>query len=617
MLAALGLWRGRDGLERSALAFAIGFGVLGWVFFWLGTANAFSASMAWTVCLVLSLGLALLRLPSSKPATERPLGWLERILLALLVIAFFADGLEALAPPVEADTLAYHFDLPRRFVEAGKLFFVPRALDGAIPLLVQQTYTAALLLSGGEELALTLWTFLSGWGATVLLFALARRWLDLSWALAVALLFQTLPAMLYGAGSGSIEARMAMFVLIAVVGLCEFRKSGSMATIVLIGLGAGFYAASKYTGLLFVAAAGLTLLMFSGRAWLRNGLLCAAVVFFIGGQWYGWNGLHTGDPVFPILFDALGLPGGPYWDADYAADMKAYLAARHQQISWWERWLAYPVVATLHPASAMEAGRVGLGPFFLMIAPFSLFGVWLFRDRVRQSLLFPGAVCLAIFYVLWLKFGGIPKVRHLLPVLPVLLLLLSVSARRACEIRPGFSRPAGAAFMLAIVLNFTALGFFVRPFARYAFSDQTRAAFLAQQINGYEAVEWLNRQSDVGKVVAMNRHYLYYIEPPAFFAFPRFQKIFETRAGSVHAASFFWQLSENGITHILTDRPVSSSRGEASVDTALDVLAAADCLDPIRQFDAPWHTSRTLPSRMKNQLSLEVWRVKGTGCSIK
>ena len=138
ILAALKLWRGREALERGALAFGIGFGVLGWVFFWLGAAKALSVPMAWVVCLVLSLGLLLFRLPGAERATGDTFGWPERILLTLLAVAFFADGLEALAPPVEADSLAYHFELPRRFVEAGELFFVPRALSGAIPLLAAE-----------------------------------------------------------------------------------------------------------------------------------------------------------------------------------------------------------------------------------------------------------------------------------------------------------------------------------------------------------------------------------------------------------------------------------------------------------------------------------------------
>ena len=616
VLAASGLWRGRDVLERSALAFAIGFGALGWVFFWLGSAKAFSMPVAWAVCLVMALGLVLFRLPGSEPLAQKALGWPERVLLILLALAFLADGLEALAPPVEADSLAYHFDLPRRFVEAGELFFVPRALDGAIPLLVQMTYVAAISLSGGEEIALTSWAYLSGWGASLLLFAFARRWLELPWSLAIALLFQTLPAMLYGAGSGSIEARMAMFVLISIVGLCEVRKTGSIGAVVLIGLGAGLYAASKYTGLLFIAASGSALLLFSGRAWLRNGLICGAVVMLVGGQWYGWNVLHTGDPVFPVLFDALNLPDGLYWNADYAADMKAYLAVRHQQISWWERWLAYPVAATLFPSLAMEAGRVGLGPFFLIIAPFSLFGVWRFRDRARQGLLFPVAICLALFFVLWLKIGGIPKVRHLLPVLPVLLLLLAVSAKRTCEAWPSLTRPVAVAFLLSIALNFVALGFFTRPYVQFVFSNQSREAFLADQINGYEAVSWLNRQPGVENILVMNRHYHFYLARPAFFAFPGTQKIFETRAGRVDAEVFSKQLYDNAITHLLTDRPVSASRGEASIDSALDVLEAAGCVVPIRKFDVPWHSSRTLPNRKEYRLRLEVWRVKGQRCSL-
>ena len=616
ILAALGLWRGRETLERSALAFAIGFGVLGWMFFWLGVANALSMPVAWVVCLLLSLGLALFRLPGSEPAAESPLGWPERILLTLLAIAFFADGLEALAPPVEADSLAYHFELPRRFVEAGGLFFVPRALSGAIPLLVQQTYAAVLLLSGGQEIALTFWTFLSGWGASFVLFAFARRWLDLPWALAIALVFQTLPAMLYGAGAGSIEARMAMFVLITVVGLCEFRKSNSLGSIVLVGLGAGLFAASKYPGLLFVAASGTTLLMFSGRAWLRNGLLCGAVVAIIGGQWYGWNAYHTGDPVFPMLFEALGLPDGLLWDRDHDASLKAYFTTGYEQIFWWERWLAFPLVATLFPAFAMEAGRVGMGPFFLMIAPFSLFGFWRFRHRARHSPLFPVAVCLALFYVLWLKFGGLPMVRHLLPVVPVLLLLLAVSAKRACEISPRLIQPVYAAFVLAIALNFAALSFFVRPYVAYTFSDQTRTDFLSNQVNGYEAVDWLNRQPGVGKVLVMNRQYRFYIVPPTHYAHPTFQKIIEARKGRVEAKNFLQQLIDNKITHIMTNRPVSFSHGEASVDSALDALALAGCLLPVRRFDTRWHFSRTLPNAIKMRHTLEVWRVKGQSCDL-
>ena len=66
---------------------------------------------------------------------------------------------------------------------AGRLEFVPRAIDGAVPLLIQMTYVPALGL-GGEH-ALTLWTQVSGWGLGLLIYKACRRHLDAPWSLAV------------------------------------------------------------------------------------------------------------------------------------------------------------------------------------------------------------------------------------------------------------------------------------------------------------------------------------------------------------------------------------------------------------------------------------------------
>ena len=67
------------------------------------------------------------------------------------------------APPADADTLAYHFVVPRKFLLDATLNFIPRAIDGAVPLLVQMTYVPALALGG--EGAATLWALVSGWAA--------------------------------------------------------------------------------------------------------------------------------------------------------------------------------------------------------------------------------------------------------------------------------------------------------------------------------------------------------------------------------------------------------------------------------------------------------------------
>ncbi len=78
-------------------------------------------------------------------------------------------------------------------------------------------------------------------------------------------------------------------------------------------MAAGFYAGAKFTGLPFLLACALPLLL--GKAWFRGGLIYGAVALVAGGQWYLWGWVHTGDPVFPSLFAVLGLPDSDIWNA--------------------------------------------------------------------------------------------------------------------------------------------------------------------------------------------------------------------------------------------------------------------------------------------------------------
>jgi hypothetical protein len=615
VLYIFGLWKQRETIERLALSFAVGFGVLGWMFYWLGLANLYNLEATWAICLLMACGMCLFYGEQSQNVLPYPFSILEWLLIILIAVALTADFFEGLAPPVEADSLAYHFQLPKQFIEEGRLFFVSRALDGAIPLLVQMTYVAALSLGGNEDTTLTLWTFASGWAPGFLLFVYSRRWLPRHWRLALFLLFQTLPAMLYGAGSGHVEPRMAMFVLIAFIGLIELKDNPRLGPILLIGLGVGLYAGSKYTGLLFIAAAGVSVLIFSGRHWFRNGFVYSLTLLLVGGQWYAWNTYHTGDPVFPILFSALGLEDGAFWDADYAASMRDYLVTRNDQISWWERWLIYPFSATLFPTFSMEAGRVGFGPYFLMIAPFSMAGVWHQRNKIVTSSLAPAALMVILFYLLWLGFGGVPKVRHLLPILPVVLLCMSVGLLKTIRAWPDLCFPISAAMVICLGINLSVVGLFSRPYLAHAVSGFDREVFLNNNINGYPAVAWLNQQNEIVKVLLTYRAYRYHVRPASFYAFPGVQKLIEARVGRVSAGAFWKQMRVLKISHILTDRPTSMSFGKASIDAAIKDLAKAGCLDRMKEIKTPWRISRTLLSLGSRQLQFDVWRLNSVDCS--
>jgi len=293
--------------ERAAMAFALGFGILGALTFPLGVAGLLSEAPLLALLLAGLPGLALVEKPDW-PRLERP-DATGGLLLALLGVVLALDILGAIAPPADADTLAYHFATPKLLLQEGRIVFLPRVADGAVPMLVQMTYLPALSLGG--ELALTLWTAASGWAAAILLFVLASRHVSQGWALALALVFVTTPAVVYGLNTGQVELRLVLFVLLSAWAVAEVRRSGHAGLVLLAGFAAGFYAASKYIGLLFVVAAGLCLL--PDRRWFRNAALFGIAAFVSGAPWYGWNALHTGDPFFPMAFQWLGREDVSFW----------------------------------------------------------------------------------------------------------------------------------------------------------------------------------------------------------------------------------------------------------------------------------------------------------------
>ncbi len=197
VLVALGLTDRLEPQLVNPVGFAIGVGLLGWLTFFLAVSGLLAPVHLIALVLPGLLGLAL-RVPLITPAEAlggRPLDAVVVACAVMLTVIAALDMVQAMAPPADADSLAYHFALPKQFLAAGHLQFVPRAIDGAIPLLLHVTYLVALGIGG--ERALTLWVMLLGWVAAWLFYGLGRGVLDRRWALMLVGLFVTTS----GAGS--------------------------------------------------------------------------------------------------------------------------------------------------------------------------------------------------------------------------------------------------------------------------------------------------------------------------------------------------------------------------------------------------------------------------------
>jgi len=571
--------------ERPAWAFAAGFGLLGWAMFFLALAGALSP---WAVGGLCALGLAGLPLLGGAWRVEARIdrwGW---ALLTLLAMLAGLDLIEAMAPPADADSLAYHFAIPKEVLAAGHLIFFPRAVDGAIPLLCQMTYLAALDLGG--ERGMTLWCAVSGWGAAALLFALARRRMDFNAALALTLVWQTVPLVVAAAGSGQIEVRLAMFATTAAFAAAEASGKGGWRFAALAGLFGGFLAASKYPGLFIVAAVGLALAARPGR--VGNSLAFGLAVAVAGCQWYGWNWWNTGDPVFPMLFGKIAYRDGVPWNAAQQTFMASAFFGSEKLVPqnlWW--LLAYPFKATLEAQPVFESGRTGLGPAPLLLLPFAVAGLALRRGRMA-SLAVPAAI-VALTYAAWFLFGPSQRVRHLAPLLPTLLLVMGASALPATKRLPVLSRPLAAATAMVLLLQTAGAGIYSLNYLRHLLGSEGRDAFLERNVSGYDLAHWLNGHlvSD-DRVAVQQRQLNYYLDVPYFYVHGYDQAEIEIRPESLDPMVFWQQLRRANITHLAANL---EAPGNGGFDRLATQLTDSGCGHVIAHVEARQIGSRTLP----------------------
>jgi 4-amino-4-deoxy-L-arabinose transferase-like glycosyltransferase len=577
-------------LERLVISFILGIGVIGWSVFYLALTGYLSPNNL-IVCLIgLSCGVIFLRSPPLTALPFKAPDLVGMVLIGAIALIAAYDLFEGLAPPADGDSLAYHFALPKLFLNSGELVPVYQAVEGAIPLLQQMTYLAALGI-GGEQ-AMTLWVMVTGWGAAFTVYIVARRFVGNNWSLAIALIFLSTPAVVYGAGSGQVEVRNSSFVLIAALAIGLARKENLLRFALLAGLAAGFFVASKYTGLVFAASAG-TLLLFK-KDWFRHCIVFSAAVLVAGSQWYGWNTWNTGDPVFPLLYGRLEyLPTVPWNELIHEIYNDGIGEKSISTDLFW--FIFYPFKATLYPDPSFESLRTGFGPLVLLVLPLSLYGLWHFRDRLQGHILATiGAICL-ISYSVWFFLGPSLRIRHLLPLYPILLICISVAAIRLIQAKTDFRFALIGAFAITILIHFTGATVFASNYVRYSLLGEGRSSFLNRTVSQFKIVPDINKRLDQNdRLLVSIRQLVYHFTVPVFYANPFTQVEVELHAKATDPKILWRQLKQQKISHMLVQMRFGESNYTYGYDRMVDQLRRKKCLKLEEEYSVTALRSRTI-----------------------
>ncbi len=295
-------------LERLSIQAALGWGILSLIWFVVGLLGLYNW---WFAYLLLVIGIATLY--------KDGLAWLReirvvqeywtnvqvfgKILASSSCILVLIQLVYALAPPVKWDTLAYHLELPKQYVAAGKfLFLVENPLWGRSQV-AELLYTWAMTLRGWETATVLGWCF-----SVVLLLGIlgiVRRYSGVTSA------WVAVSALLVGytfRGNfswGYVDGLAALFGYAVLVMLLEAVESRDPLWLLWIGAFIGLSLGVKFTNGILIPIVLLGILIsrqkLGSRWWVYFLAVCLIALLFFS-PWLFKNILTTGNPVYPHLW---------------------------------------------------------------------------------------------------------------------------------------------------------------------------------------------------------------------------------------------------------------------------------------------------------------------------
>ncbi|MBQ6619200.1 MAG: DUF2029 domain-containing protein [Thermoguttaceae bacterium] len=392
------------------------------------------------------------------PETKEKLGVFGGAAVALIVLLSLLLVTASGAPPFDYDTLEYHAEAAREIARTGSIGFFPRNAYMNMPLAGEMLLWWGNLSSGalgdlcaGERLLEGTCRGKMLLGAMALLaalglYAFSRRFSGARrTGLTAALLFLAFPSVFENFSFGLVDGLLGLALLAAFYAAVIYFSDSSRhpAPVLLAGAFAGWAAAIKYTGVVFVlipVASLLAAAMFfpkkirRGRALLTLFAFGAAALLF-GGYWYLKNAVVAGNPVWPLAVSLFG-DGTGSWSA-------AIQERWHQAHS--PHGFGFSALAASARALFIGEPSASAVLALLPLAPLSLTRR---RGRGVDILLLGYAL---LFVLLWFFFTH-RLTRFLVPILPIVSLIIARASANLAETAARLRRAAVGTLILLCAL---------------------------------------------------------------------------------------------------------------------------------------------------------------------
>ncbi len=532
-----------DPAERLGFGGLLMLGVLGTLTF----LTALVSTSALITLMIVPVGVLVWRRP--------PLAHLKGKLAVpgpVLGLLCLIPWVNALAPSdvLDWDTLAYHLAVPKLWIEAGRIEYLPTIHHSNFPFVFDSLFLM-VLKPLGEHGAKT-FTLVALILGLLALFGLARRWTHALGAWTVAFGFASIPVVLWESGSGYIDVGHGLWAGLGLLAAGEALREQRRERLVLAALMLGFACASKYTGLQTLVAVcacygvGALLMRLSFRTALHGVLVVGVIGVSMASPWLIRNILNTGNPVYPFLYERF---GGRNWDAWRAATYKNeqqtfglgrtetgrnFALAPHSIVG-----LASQPGRFINPGQesgrGFPMGAVGIVPLV------GLFG-WLISGRRDPRMTF-GLAASGLMLFMWFVLSQ--QSRYIIPIaLPGLFALAFLMSDRIAR----FVAPT----LVAAQCLYTAWMLYTVNTTRQlpvVLGRQSAESFLAASTPFAAAAQAINADISVKKVALYDEVFGYFLDVPYVWANPGHSLLFRYES-MARGEQLIARFRELGISHV-------------------------------------------------------------------
>lgn len=218
-----------------------------------------------------------------------------------LILVF---SVRAFLPPHDWDVLVYHLYIPKAYLAAHSLVYMPYLVYASMPLGAEMMFTwgygwEGLGSANGVAVLLNCLLLVATW-------RLARRYLDGFWSLAGVIFLVATPSFAYHFPTANVDLILAFFAISALnLYLRGWERPRDAAlTGVLVGAAMGV----KYVGLyVLIAVAALFAFDIFRKRWkIAHGIAFFIAAAVVVAPWLLKGFIERGNPVFPALYGVFG-----------------------------------------------------------------------------------------------------------------------------------------------------------------------------------------------------------------------------------------------------------------------------------------------------------------------